>query len=348
MPVESGQVWQLGRHRLMCGDATSKEDIDTLMDGKKATLCFADPPYGMKKENDGVLNDNLNYDDLLEFNKQWIPLSLDALTDIGSWYCWGQDEPLMDIYAFILRPMKKTKPLTFRNLITWFKAEQPSGANGNGIGSSIGRMYAPLSEKCLFVMLGSQGTTPNSDEFWTAWEPMRAYLDGEREKMGWTRKDANIAVGSTVKGGGMASHWFSTSQFSLPTKEQYKKLNKAAAGKAFTMPYEELKAMYTQRSRAYFNNTHDNMNDVWHFNRAKDDERFHPTTKPFEVCARAIKSSSREGDIVLDPFAGGGSTLIACERLNRTCYTMELSPDWCQVIIDRWEAETGKKASLVS
>ena len=345
MSVERGQVWQLGRHRLMCGDATSREDIDTLMDGKKATLCFADPPYGMKKENDGVLNDNLNYDDLLEFNKQWIPLSLDALTDIGSWYCWGQDEPLMDIYAFILRPMKKTKPLTFRNLITWdkFFKQKPTAIKSQ-------RSFCVYDEKCLFVMLGRQVMSTNSDAYWEGWEPLRAYLDGERQKMGWNSKDIKRITGT-----GMFCHWFTKSQWCLPTRQRYEMLQAAAAGDAFKRDYDELKRDYDElkrdydeRCRSYFDNTHETyMTEVWHLRIAEQSERFHPTTKPFEVCARAIKSSSRKGDVVLDPFAGGGSTLIACERLNRTCYTMELSPDWCQVIIDRWEAETGNTAVLL-
>ena len=60
-----------------------------------------------------------------DFNKRWIPLTFEALKDNGSWYCWGMDEPLMDIYSNILRPMKKQhgqEKLTFRNLITWDKA----------------------------------------------------------------------------------------------------------------------------------------------------------------------------------------------------------------------------------
>lgn len=77
----------MGDHFLLCGDATNKNDIEKLMQGKKADLVFTDPPYGMKKEKDGVLNDNLNYDDLLDFNKQWIPLTFDNLKDNGSWYC---------------------------------------------------------------------------------------------------------------------------------------------------------------------------------------------------------------------------------------------------------------------
>ena len=70
----------------------------------------------------------------------------------------------------------------------------------------------------------------------------------------------------------------------------------------------------------------------------------HATPKPIALCSRAIKSSSREGEIVLDVFGGSGSTLIACEQLNRKAYLMELEPKWCDVIIKRWENFTGKKA----
>ena len=70
----------------------------------------------------------------------------------------------------------------------------------------------------------------------------------------------------------------------------------------------------------------------------------HPTMKPVNIPARAIKNSSLAGGSVLDPFGGGGSTLIAAEQLGRTCYMMELDPKYCDVIIQRWENLTGKKA----
>lgn len=116
-----GQIYQLGRHRLMCGDSTDPKQVKKLMEGIKADLVFTDPPYGMKKEKDGVANDNMNYDDLLEFNKKWIPITFNNLKWNGSWYCWGIDEPLMDIYSNILKPMIKNNQITFRNLITWDK-----------------------------------------------------------------------------------------------------------------------------------------------------------------------------------------------------------------------------------
>ena len=93
---------------------------------------------------------------------------------------------------------------------------------------------------------------------------------------------------------------------------------------------------------------HDNMNNVWKFKRTAGEEREqtggHATPKPLALCERAIKSSSRKGEIVLDVFGGSGSTLIACEQLERVCYMCELDPHYCDVIIQRFENLTGQKA----
>lgn len=74
----------------------------------------------------------------------------------------------------------------------------------------------------------------------------------------------------------------------------------------------------------------------------------HPTMKPIPLVGRAISNSSKEGDIVIDLFGGSGSTLIACEQLNRQCRIMELDPHYCDVIIARWEKLTGKKATKLN
>lgn len=87
--------------------------------------------------------------------------------------------------------------------------------------------------------------------------------------------------------------------------------------------------------------------DIWDIKRTQKNE-LHPTMKPIELCSKAIKNSSLEKDIVLDLFGGSGSTLIACEQLNRRCFTMELDPKYCDVIIKRWESLTGKKAELLN
>lgn len=70
----------------------------------------------------------------------------------------------------------------------------------------------------------------------------------------------------------------------------------------------------------------------------------HPTMKPVKLMARLIRNSSKPGEIVLDPFGGSGSTLLACEQLGRRCRTMEMDPRYCDVIVKRWEDTTGRKA----
>ncbi len=101
-------------------------------------------------------------------------------------------------------------------------------------------------------------------------------------------------------------------------------------------------------TRAYFDNAHDNMTDVWEFGRVTGEERHgHATPKPVEMVARAIKSSSTAGDVVVVPFGGTAPELIAAEQLGRKCYGMEISPAYCDVIIQRWENLTGKKAKKV-
>ncbi len=83
--------------------------------------------------------------------------------------------------------------------------------------------------------------------------------------------------------------------------------------------------------------------NIWRYDKpAKSD--LHPTMKPVAMICEALRNSSLREDIVLDPFGGSGSTMIACELENRACYMKELDPQYCQVIIDRWEEITGKKA----
>jgi DNA modification methylase len=82
---------------------------------------------------------------------------------------------------------------------------------------------------------------------------------------------------------------------------------------------------------------------VWNFERPKRSEK-HPTMKPVKLVAHALAMSSSEGDTVADPFGGSGTTLIACEQMARVCRTIEISPNYCDVIVERWEALTGGKA----
>ena len=84
---------------------------------------------------------------------------------------------------------------------------------------------------------------------------------------------------------------------------------------------------------------------IWEYPKPKKSDG-HPTMKPIKLCERAIKNSSKLGWLIIDTFLGSGSTLIAAEQLGRKCYGMEISPNYCDVIVKRWENLTGKKATL--
>ena len=86
---------------------------------------------------------------------------------------------------------------------------------------------------------------------------------------------------------------------------------------------------------------------IWQIDKPKKCN-LHPTMKPIELIANALKNSSEDNDLILDLFGGSGSTLIACEQLNRKCFMMELDEHYCDVIIQRWENLTGKKAELIN
>jgi DNA modification methylase len=347
-----GDIWICGKHRVMCGDATDESTLNILMQDKKADLIFADPPYGMGKEIDGVLNDNLNYSALLDFNKKWVPLSFSVCKDNGSFYCWGTDEPIMDIYSNIIKPLIKSQKATFRNLVTWDKGV------GQGQNSENHRMYPTADEKCIFVMMGVQGFDNNADNYFEGWEPVRDYLLQSRLAMGWDVPTMKRIVGHSDLS---RDHWTSKSQFEFPTRDVYNKFRAEAervraetGNDAFKKEYDAFKKEYDElkkelySTRAYFDNTHDNQNNVWHFPRVFGDEKLgcggHATPKPVALCERAIKSSCPSYGLVLDPFCGSGSTMIAAEKTNRVCHTIDLSEKYVDVAVKRWQDYTGQDA----
>ena len=333
MDINIGDIVQIWPHRLLCGDSTNDEDVQKLMKWDKASLASNDPPYGMKKK---MKNDKLDSDKLLEFNKKWIDNQLSILHDNWSWYCWGKDEGLMEIYSHLLKPKIRDNRMTYRNLITWDKW------SWKWMKSNTHRMYPTADEKCLFMMMGVQWFNTNSDNYFEWWEPIRMYLKWEMDKCGGS-KNWRIALGNH-----MWKHYFTKSQWAFPTKATYKRLQEFWSKDwaftreywAFTREYEDLKREY-YNTRSYFDNEHDNMNSVWHFSRTLWKEREetwnHETPKPIDVCKRIIKSSSRENDVVVDFFLGSWSTMVACHQTNRICYGIEIEPKYCQMIINRMQ-----------
>jgi DNA modification methylase len=350
--TKPGDMYILGKHRLLCGDSTNAEHVARLMDGQKATFIHADPPYGMGKEKDGVLNDNLYSDKLDSFQMAWWKAVRPHTADNGSAYIWGNAEDLWRLWY--VGGLKDSERLTFRNEIVWDKK------HGQGIGSEQHRMFPTVTEHCLFFMLGEQGFNNNADNYWEGWEPIRTYLQQERDRMGWDNK--NIATWFGLSPTMIGQHWFSQSQWGFLKREQYERLQSEANGAAFKREYDDLKREHDDlkrehdrikeewyKTRAFFDNTHDNMTDVWDFPRVTGEERYgHATPKPVKMMERVMKSSASIGAVTIEPFLGSGSTLIAAEKTGRTCYGMELDPKYCDVIVKRWEDFTGKKAELVS
>ena len=141
------------------------------------------------------------------------------------------------------------------------------------------------------------------------------------------------------------------------SQEHYEKLCDATEGKHFTKAYGMIKKQHEgllaqfnewlEKERAFFDATHDKtLSDVWRFPRVEGTERFgHATPKPVPMMARALRSICPAGGLVLSPFGGTGSDLLAAQQTERRCVTVELDPFWCEVILQRFEALTSKKPS---
>jgi len=343
--TKQGDIWLLGEHRVLCGDATKKEDVEALMEGQKAELLHADPPYGMGKEKDGIINDNLYREKLDAFQIKWWKSFRPYLEDNASAYIWGNAEDLWRVW--LVGGLKDSERLTFRNEIVWDKQNE-----GNPTLRVCGSTFKSdrsftQSERCFFFVLGEQGFNNNADNYWDGWESIRHYLDEERKKTGWKVSDVIEITGKTS-----ASHYFTTSQWMFPTEEHYKAIQEASNKNTFKKDYDTFKKDYDTlkkefyATRSYYDSTHDTMTDVWQFERVKGEERHgHATPKPVQMVERIIKSSSQKK--VIEPFLGSGTTLIACEKTNRKCYGMELDPHYCDVIVKRWEEYTGNKAERI-
>lgn len=241
--MKAGEVWQLGRHRLMCGDSTDKADVLKLLDGARADMVFTDPPYGVNVE--GGKNNNTIAGDLTQTA---IPFSFEICTEVATkdaarfYFCGG--EANIGLYFKLFERYLRQMP----KLLVWVKENQVLSHNN----------YHKQYELIFF---------------------------------------------GYKKGGG--NLWFSTRE------------NRDAS-------------------------------DVWNVSRDPSKTYVHPTQKPVELPARAIRNSSKKGDIVFEPFSGSGSTMLACEQLDRVCYAMELDPKYCEATIRRWESLTGQTAVKIT
>ena len=238
--VERGDVWFVGKHKLMCGDATSSEDVAKLMEDKKANLILTDPPYNVAfKSSDGltIQNDSMDNNDFYEFLYLSFKNMADHLENGGAAYVFHAD----------------TEGLNFR------KAFIDAGFH--------------LAGCCIWVkdslVLG------RSDYQWQHEPVLYGFL--QNGKHPW----------------------------------------------------------YSDRKQT----------TIWNFDKPKKNSN-HPTSKPLDLLSYPINNSTQANAIVIDTFGGSGSTLMACEQMNRICYTMELDEKYASVILRRYVEDTNDSENV--
>jgi DNA modification methylase len=315
--TKPGDLWILGNHRVMCGDSTSITNVEKLLNGEKAQLLHADPPYGMGKASDGVLNDNLYNDDLDDFQMEWWATFRPFLEDNASAYIWGNAPELWRLWY--KAGLGSSELMELRNQIVWDKKAIP------GMASPDLTQFPIASEHCLFFALGQQFRgNVNQDGYPPEWDSVRLYLADEAAAAKITPQDIKDVCGVQ-----MFSHWFTTSQFNLIPDKHYVTLQATYPGR-FLRPWRQLKVAWDkvksiptqkiQEARSYFDNAHDVMRDVWEFSRVTGEERHgHATPKPVAMMERVMKSSLPKNGLCLEPFGGSGSTLMGAEKTGRRC-----------------------------
>ena len=239
-----GDLWLLGRHRLLCGDATRPEDLARLLPDAPADLLLTDPPYNVAYEGKTadamtIANDDMEPEQYREFLTGALSAACTRLKPGGSFYLWHADTAGLDV-----RLACAQAGLKVRQCLVWVKSAMVLGRQD----------YNWRHEPCLY---------------------------------GWAD--------------GAAHAWLSD------------------------------RAQTT----------------VLEFDKpARNAE--HPTSKPAELFAYLIGNSCKPGGVVLDPFAGSGTTLVAAEQTGRSAALLELDPRYADVVVQRFETLTGRKAERVS
>jgi DNA modification methylase len=267
--IKKGDIFKLGRHRLICGDSTT-QDIKILMNEQKADLVITDPPF------------NIGYMSRGRKRNDWLK-------------SYGTDNKDVEIYKDFLRKC-------FINI--------RSNLKENG----VYYIWSGWNSYHLnWESLQNVDMVPSACVIWDKGNPGMGWGDFRHQY-----ELANIGINSTENIEEETEAEFIFYGF-LKDREKHN-YNK----KAF-------------KSRS----------DLWLIKRDATVKYIHPTQKPLKLAERILKCSSLKGDIVLDIFGGSGWTLITCEQMERICYTCELDPKFCSVIIERWEKLTGLKAERV-
>ena len=265
------------------------------------------------------------------------------------------------------------------NRITWVKLDGTYNKGGlwSRANKDILRRFFEQKEEIIFAehygadgyAKGESGYSAKCDELrGFVFEPLRAYLDGERQRAGVSKEDINEALGFRRLGGMAGRHYFSVSQWWLPTAEHYERMRQAMSrlnhgGEYLRREYEDLRREYEDLRREYedlrreyedlrrpFSVTADvPYTDVWTFPTVQAYPGKHPAEKPQALLRHIIAASSKPGAVVLDAFAGSGSTGIAARELGRDFIGIEKDNTWVDYARERIAkaAEQARQLELI-
>lgn len=285
------------------------------IEDKSINLVVADSPYNIKKADWDKWKKESDY---IDWCLLWIKECERVLKDNGSFYFFHND---IEVIAELMRRIKSETRFVFKQMIIWNK-RFPEASNKGFLDGFVVvdglRNYQQMCEYCLFYTFqdetGLSTVMLDTNNFPT----MRRYFKELKEYIGLNLKQINNKMGHRH-----AEHCFywNTTQWGLPTEETYNKLIEKFGIDKWNgfQQYESLRQQY-ESLRYTFNNqkTH---HSVWNYEIAP--KIGHCTPKPLPLIENIIKHSSNEGDIVLDPFLGSGTTAVACRNLKRQCIGIE-------------------------
>ncbi len=306
--TKAGDLWILGGHRLLCGDATKPAALEHLMAGQRAAMVFTDPPYGVSYvarsgEFDMIRGDDLRRGQLADLLRKAFAAALQHTTEDAGWYVWHASATRED-YATALRDTG----LVELGYLVWAKPQMVLGWAD----------YRWAHEPCFYA--ARQGVRP-------------AWHGGRDQTTVWRISARSPGNGlRTTIGHGVT----------IATKEGEIHVTTAQP------KGRKIRHVHLAKGQSVYLEAASGAEDLWEVSRDNghgQKDALHPNQKPVELARKAIVNSSAEGELVLDMFAGSGSTLMAAEQLGRGCRALELDPLYVDVIVRRWQDATKTAAT---
>jgi site-specific DNA-methyltransferase (adenine-specific) len=291
----------------------NQDCIEVLNKIKKESvdLIIADPPYWK------VINESWDYQwkteqEYIDWSLKWIKGAVQSLRKGGSFYMFGYFRTLA-----LLVPYFPNLGLELRQQIIIDKGMR----SVSGRATKNYKIFPNTTESCLLII--------KDNKQW-----IKPFLIRRQTELGLSSKEINELMGVKSNGGGMWSIYTGKNICEqMPTKKSWDKLQKILK---FELPYERLAQTFNPQM---------GYTDVWTDIDFYKEERYHPTQKPIKLIKRLIKASSNEGDFIIDPFMGAGSSGIACKQLKRNFLGIELDSEYFEIAKSRINKTSNKNIS---